>query len=248
MNYYNYFTEIEEHFVRRRGKHLMVSPLDWSLIATWRDSGVPMHVALRGIDIAMDKFLSGRRRESERPGTLFYCHDAVMAEYATYLEAHLGESPPVQDGGAAAAEPVQNQETDAREGPDKKRILEFIDARISEIKDVRVKHSPVQGTPEALDRILSRLEELARDIESGSEIELEALERDLGIMDELLVTELQARIPPEEMAEWEREAKKDLKIYKKRLPKETYEKIRENFMRAKIHRRFNVGEVSLFRL
>jgi hypothetical protein len=56
MNYYNYFTEIEEHFVRRRGKHLMVSPMDWSLIAVWRDSGVPLHVALRGIDLAMDTF------------------------------------------------------------------------------------------------------------------------------------------------------------------------------------------------
>jgi hypothetical protein len=51
MNYYNYFTEIEDHFVKRRGKNLLVSPLDWSLIATWRDSGVPLNVALRGIEI-----------------------------------------------------------------------------------------------------------------------------------------------------------------------------------------------------
>lgn len=248
MNYYNYFTEIEEHFVRRRGKHLTVSPLDWSLISTWRDSGVPLHVALRGIDIAMDRFFSGKRRETERPGTLFYCHDAVMAEYASYLEAHLGETAPAESEAAAAGKSGQKQEMEVREGPGRDRILEFINARISEIKRVQTKHSLRESASEGLGRILSRLEELARSVESSTQIELEALERDLGILDELLVTELRAEISPDEMADWEQEAKKDLKIYKKRLPKETYEKIRENFVRGKIRRRFDLGELSLFHL
>ena len=90
MNYYNYFTEIEEHFVRRRGKHLYVSPLDWSLIATWRDSGVPLHVALRGIDIAMDGFFARAQRIRTKVNTLFFCHDAVMSEYTRHLESHQG--------------------------------------------------------------------------------------------------------------------------------------------------------------
>ena len=30
--YFNYFTEIEEHFQRRRGTLLMLSPLDWALM------------------------------------------------------------------------------------------------------------------------------------------------------------------------------------------------------------------------
>lgn len=248
MNYYNYFTEIEDHFVRRRGKHLMVSPLDWSLIATWRDSGVPLHIALRGIDIAMDKFFSGRRRESERPGTLFYCHDSVMAEYAGYLEAHLGEAAPTTDTSATTTKFESVLVAEAQEVPDKARIREFLDAKIFEIKDGRAKHSLGESASEGLERILSRLEELAKSVTSGSEIRLEALERDLGILEELLVEELRAEISPEEMLEWEREATKELKVYRKRLPKETYEKIRENFVRGKIHRRFNLGELSLFQL
>jgi len=90
MNYYNYFTEIEEHFVRRRGKHLLISPMDWGLIATWRDAGVPLHVALRGIDIAMDNFFSAGRGHS-RVNSLCYCHDSVMSEYASHLESRVGE-------------------------------------------------------------------------------------------------------------------------------------------------------------
>ena len=70
MNYYNYFTEIEEHFVRRRGKHLLISPMDWGLIATWRDAGVPLHVALRGIDIAMDGFFARQGDAAVRRSTV----------------------------------------------------------------------------------------------------------------------------------------------------------------------------------
>ena len=48
LNYFSYFSEIEDTFVRRRGKHLMLSPMDWALIESWKERGVPLHVALRG--------------------------------------------------------------------------------------------------------------------------------------------------------------------------------------------------------
>ncbi len=36
-NYFNYFTEIEEHFQRARGTGLfLLSPLDWALIESWK--------------------------------------------------------------------------------------------------------------------------------------------------------------------------------------------------------------------
>ena len=49
MNYFNYFTEIEDTFVRRRGKHLHLSPMDWALIESWKETGVPLHIALVGL-------------------------------------------------------------------------------------------------------------------------------------------------------------------------------------------------------
>ncbi|HEY0785339.1 MAG TPA: hypothetical protein VGD62_05665, partial [Acidobacteriaceae bacterium] len=55
-NYFNYFTEIEDHFQRRRGSLLMLSTLDWALIETWRDAGIPLEAVLRGIDSAFDRY------------------------------------------------------------------------------------------------------------------------------------------------------------------------------------------------
>jgi hypothetical protein len=74
------------------------------------------------------------------------------------------------------------------------------------------------------------------------------LERDLCIVDEVLLNELRASLPPEQVEAWQKEAREELKIYRKRLPKETYAKILENFIRGKVHRFFNVCEFSLFHL
>ena len=57
-NYFNYFTEIEEHFQRRRGGILLLSTLDWALIETWKDAGIPLEAVLRGIDAAFDRLRS----------------------------------------------------------------------------------------------------------------------------------------------------------------------------------------------
>jgi hypothetical protein len=240
MNYFNYFTEIEDHFVRRRGKHLFVSPMDWSLIATWRDSGIPLHVAMRGIDIAMDSFFSKPNRRGT-VNSLFYCHETVMEEYERHLESHVGEE----------AEPDEKKSASGpEEGPDKDTVKKFLTARISEIKSLPAKLLGQQsGTlVEAVDRVLSRLEEIAKDLADTVRVNLESLDRDLAILDDVLTTELRTAVTPEQMREWEEEAKKELKIYRKRLPKETYKKILENFLRGKIHRLFDLGELSLFHL
>jgi hypothetical protein len=49
-NYFNYYTEIEQHFCRRRGTLLTVSTLDWALMTTWKEVGIPLEAVLRGID------------------------------------------------------------------------------------------------------------------------------------------------------------------------------------------------------
>jgi hypothetical protein len=241
MNYYNYFTEIEEHFVRRRGKHLLISPMDWALIAAWRDAGVPLNVALRGIDIAMDGFIAKQNRGSSKVNSLCYCHDAVMTEYAAHLESHLGES----STDSTTASPDSQTGLDQSEGPGAEETADLISARISEIKTLSVKQYP-ESVPEGLNRVLVRLEEVRQN--QKSEVDAEALERDLAIIDGLLISELRLLVSPDETAGWEKEAKKELKVYKKRLPRETYDKIRDNFMRDKIRRRFNIGELSIFHL
>lgn len=244
MNYFNYFTEIEDHFVRRRGKNLLLSPMDWSLIASWRDAGVPLQVALRGIDIAMDSFLKKRRRGSSKVNSLCYCHDSVMAEYAVYLESHVGEPSAV----AQNPPPEQESGSEGKNEPDKEQVLAFLKDRIREIKELYAKQSPGSGISEGVGRALARLEEMTRDAETAGRLDAESLERDLGMVDELLSAELRAAVSIEEMTEWEKEAKKELKVYRKRLPRETYDRIHLNFIRGRIRRKFQIGELSLFHL
>lgn len=239
MNYYNYFTEIEEHFVRRRGKHMFVSPMDWSLIATWRDTGIPLHVALRGIDLAMDSFVDGRGRGGSKVSSLFYCHDSVMSEYQRHLEAHLGE----QERENAPEEKERPAGTEDEE--QKKSLQEFLAARISEINEARAKHTLIEESAEGIERVLARIAGIESDLRDGRP-DFEALDRDLGILDEDLVEALSASVPEKEREAWEKEAKGELKIYRKRLPKETYEKIFTNFMRSKVRTRFGIRELSLF--
>src|SRR5437588_3425496 len=90
LNYFNYFTEIEEAFIRRRGRHLLLSPMDWALIESWKEMGVPLHVALRGIERAFDSYESRPRNRSVK--SLMYCQEEVEAQFAEWLESQRGAS------------------------------------------------------------------------------------------------------------------------------------------------------------
>ena len=79
-NYFNYFTEAEEHFQKARGTGLfLLSPLDWALIETWKNAGVPLEAVLRGIDAAFEKWRS-RKNKIQNVNSIAYCAQAVLAE------------------------------------------------------------------------------------------------------------------------------------------------------------------------
>ena len=88
-NYFNYFTEIEEHYLRRRGTHLLLSTLDWALIETWKSAGVPLEAVLRGVDDAFDKY-DRRPSKSKKVNSLAYCSQAVLAAAEDMKEAAVG--------------------------------------------------------------------------------------------------------------------------------------------------------------
>src|SRR5215475_2493270 len=88
LNYFSYFSEIEDTFVRRRGKHLMLSPIDWALIESWKERGVPLHVALRGIEHSFDSYNAKKHKRTVK--TLLYCQEEVEAQYAEWVESRVG--------------------------------------------------------------------------------------------------------------------------------------------------------------
>jgi hypothetical protein len=95
-NYFNYFTEIEEHFQRTRGTSLfLLSPLDWALVESWKNSGVPLAAVLRGIDAAFEKW-RGRRSKTQQINGLAFCAQAVLIEAQRSPEDPAAARPPAE--------------------------------------------------------------------------------------------------------------------------------------------------------
>jgi hypothetical protein len=105
VNYFNYFTEIEDHFQRARGTGLfLLSPLDWALIESWNESGVPLEAVLRGIDAAFEKW-RGRKVKTQMVNSLAFCAQAVLTE--AQLMAGTGQ-PSAKREPAAAPFPLDD--------------------------------------------------------------------------------------------------------------------------------------------
>ena len=93
FNYFNYFTEIEEYFWRKRGAHLLVSPLDWAIVETWQKAGIPLEAVLRGIDSAFESYERSRRGAGRPLKSLAYCVDAVLDAATEKQESSAGSGP-----------------------------------------------------------------------------------------------------------------------------------------------------------
>ena len=222
QNYFNYFTEIEEHFVRKRGRNLLISPLDWCLIELWRENGIPLHVALRGIDRS---FESAERLRKSTPRTLFYCHPAVFEAYEEYQEAMVGQS--TQE---------QQDTSDSKDGLSRDDLLRFM----SELRE-----QLVDREGEGFSRAVSRLEELISECKTRKDRDPREVDRELNEIGSLLTRWLQGELERAVWKEIQAESRKELKIYKKHLSAEMFEKIREKQLERRIREYFDLPEFSL---
>ncbi len=147
LNYYNYFTEIEETFVRRRGKHLLLSPLDWAMIEGWQERGVPLHVVIRGIETVFDAY--DKKPSNRSIKGLLYCREEVEAQYAEWTASQAG------NGGA---EPIAETEFS------RPAIAEQIDSAM-----LALDRDAAQALGEDFARARERLAELKADLSGDFE-------------------------------------------------------------------------------
>src|SRR5215472_2109551 len=106
-NYFNYFTEIEEYFWKKRGSHLLVSPLDWAIMETWQKAGVPLEAVFKGLDRSFESYARSRRGTGKPLKSLAYCTDAVLEAAEESQEAAAGK--PAGDG-KRSAEPFERED------------------------------------------------------------------------------------------------------------------------------------------
>lgn len=263
LNYFNYFTEIEDAFVRRRGKHLLVSPLDWSLMESWKAAGVPLHVVLRGIERAFDSYEARPRNRSVK--SLFYCQEEVEAQFAEWLESRRGASATATEEDAASKEgrdaAEEGRAPAGREGPaaEESRGLPFpravIAAHLSESRaalaralDARRGSAGEDAMCEALARAATRLEELAADFGRAARPDAELLEASLSDLEALLDRALRASLPAEVLEEKRAEAEAQLRKYRARMERATYEQTLDNLLAKALREEAGIPRLSLFYL
>lgn len=260
LNYFNYYTEIEETFVRRRGKHLFLSTLDWALMTAWKEMGVPLHVVLRGIEKSFDSYESRPRKRSVK--SLFYCQEEVEAQFAEWMESQTGaraKGETVEDGARDAGDTGDSKAEASAASGDSARGLPFpravISAHLSECRDeirraldLRTEREGGGALCEALARAASRLEELASDFERSTSPNAEALENSLADIESLLDRALRESLPEEALEEARDAAAEQLKPYRARMERATYEQTLENLLAKALRERERVPRLSLFYL
>jgi hypothetical protein len=174
LNYFNYFSEIEETFNRRRGKHLFLSPLDWALIETWQQRGVPLHIVLRGIEKVFDGVDSQPKRKRSVK-SLMYCREEIEAQHEEWLERQIGKNGS-ENGHAESAN--GNSEVFS-----KAAISEHLESSRAQLEKCRLQSNGSLG--ETLERVLGRLSELETDVSDA-----ETLEEALTDLEKLIDAEL----------------------------------------------------------
>jgi hypothetical protein len=191
-NYFNYFTEIEEHFQRARGTSLfLLSPLDWALLESWKNSGVPLEAVLRGIDIAFEKWRAKKSR-IQMVNSIAYCTQAVMTEAQRMADAGRGET--------------GNPKKDSAPFPedDLRRYVEENAAAVR--KDGGPEFNEIA---ESLDRIVSELPALSQDLES--------LEQRLTVLEQKMIAMARARQTEQDAMAVSRELESQLRQWRSRM-------------------------------
>src|SRR5262245_28856589 len=160
MNYFNYYTEIEDEFVKRRGSHLWVSPLDWSLIETWKQRGVPLHIVLRGINSSFDSH-DQRLSRGRKVNSLFYCQQEIEAMFLEYCESRVGS--PVNPNAGAGHQPNEGSGPKEHSTFSPEAIISYLSENRGILERLSRQFSEERVLPEAFERATMRLDRIIED-------------------------------------------------------------------------------------
>jgi hypothetical protein len=245
MNYFNYFTEIEDTFIRRRGKHLLLSSMDWALIESWKEMGVPLHVALRGIEHAFDSFNAKPRRRTVK--SLLYCQEEVEAQFAEWQESQIGGAKAKRNGDAVVVEKIVEDE---RLPFPRAVILEHLErahASLIKICDDR-KKSRKDDFCDALSRAASRLKELKEDFARAVRPDAEKLEDSLTLLEKMMNEALLANLSAPELKAARLASEEQLQPYRNRMEPPIFEQTLENLLLKQLRDAHGLPRLSLFYL
>lgn len=229
QNYFNYFTEIEERFQQRRGSLLMLSTLDWALIETWREAGVPLEAVLRGIDGAFDKHDAKAMRQPGRArkvNGLAWCAQSVMEAVEQAMEASVGARKP--EAYAAAS------------GFEAERVARYLEKNAA-LLDATNLTSPADAIAR---EVAARLRALAA--EDVPERSLEELDRTLSALEEKLFAALLTATPEERLVAFREQAARELAPYRGKMQAVQIRQVQQQFLQKRLLEEQRLPRLSLF--
>lgn len=218
LNYFNYFTEIEDYFVRKRGKNILIAPMDWCLVELWKESGIPLHIVLRGIDRS---FESAEKRGKSAPTTLYYCHPAILEAWGEHQQARIGAAG--ESGEAASI-------------PDREHIPAVLEDLLNQLEKCDV--PPCR-------RARERLQALLEDCRSAVPPAEPEIDRELRSLQSALVAELADQIPAERRQKLAEEVNVDLKPYRRRLGSSVLKQLKTRYLERKLLGELGLPEFGL---
>ena len=225
QNYFNYFTEIEEHFQRRRGSILLLSTLDWALIETWKDAGIPLPAVLRGIDSAFDTYdKKPARAKTRKVNSLAYCSQEVLAAAEEMKDASVGAerklAAPGMEGGEVAAYLRENAE------------------------QLRGAQIPA-GLQALIADTAQTLQTLADSVMTDTQ-KLEDVERHLTVLEEKIFAALLTGTPDKELIEVRAEADRDIAPYRSKMGAAQILQLHRQYVNKRLLERSKLPRLSLF--
>lgn len=231
-NYFNYFTEIEEYFWKKRGAHLLVSPLDWAIMEAWQRAGIPLEAVLKGIDRAFESYARSRRGAGKPLKSLAYCTDAVLDAAEEAQEAAAGSSKP----SLAKAEAFSREE-----------IRRYLDGNSALLQKAAESIHP------SYRELSGRLKETAQSLEACKILleapgtpDLEDLERRLTVLDEKIQAALMNAATEELMLQIHREMDAQLAAYRRKMRAEQIALVEKQYAQKRLLEEFRVPRLSLF--
>ena len=226
-NYFNYFTEIEERYQRRRGSGLLLSTLDWALIETWKDAGVPLEAVLRGIDEAFDKY-ERKPAKTKKINSLAYCCQLVLSAAEDMKEAAVGS-------GREKSKPSAGLEAG--------EIARFLFHNAQKLQATRIAPQVDAAATEVASTLLSLAQGLAT---SSAPQRLEDLERHLTVLEEKLLAALTVTASEADLLQLRTQADREIAPYRSKMPAAQIDQLQKQFVHKRLLEKAKLPRLSLF--
>jgi len=249
QSYFNYFTEIEERYQQRRGTALLLSTLDWALIETWKDAGIPLEAALRGIDATFDRY-DTRPSKTRKVNSLAYCAQEVLAAAEEWRQAAEGtarsEDRVLQEAGVsftgdAAASTSTATARDTGFAP--VQVAEYLRRNATQLEQ------PCEwpGSSGVIIAEAARsLREIATGLQQATSARLEDVECRLTVIEEKIFAALLAATPDDDVVAVRAEADRDIAPYRRRMIAAQIEQLHKQYVHKRLLDKHRVPRLSLF--